>query len=517
VFESSDRSVSPGRPLLRLAAVLVAGGFLVCHAAGAQSPVSNPSASPSSNKLIRVDLSQYTPGTIPGGIGEPVQEARKVADAWEKLHPGCQIKYQLMINTGTTEGEWLKTQLLGKIAPEIVTMNTEVAWQAIDKDWFVALDEFLDRPNPYIPGNERWLDSFSNLALTNSKRAPNGKLYCITLDTVETGLFYNMTLLKSLGITKKPETWTEMLDTFKVVQEANITPMTAQMNIASDWGQDIVFEMLYHDLLPALDPVPSPEDIKDYQAYFLDPQEGGFLFTKGFFSSRDPRWREMNRLVKEWRGYWARELKFTDPLRLFLTGRLAVLWDGSWTIRRFAKDKYIDFEWDIGYIPAITRETSRFASGTPATLIGGAAMQVHITNSARYNKSLEECVDFLMYLSAPQNIERIAGEALLFIPNVNGAKMDPRLEPFAEIFKRKSCAIQWMEAMDPEYKKVWRRWLDYYLEDGFGLDEYLEVLDGNFAAWVKSHEGDAAWDFTAMEATWETRKEVLLRELDPVR
>jgi hypothetical protein len=34
---------------------------------------------------------------------------------------------------------------------------------------------------------------------------------------------------------------------------------------------------------------------------------------------------------------------------------------------------------------------------------------------------------------------------------------------------------------------------------------------------VKSHEGDAAWDFTAMEATWETRKEVLLRELDPVR
>ena len=472
--------------------------------------------SANAEKLIRVDLGQYTPGTIPGGIGEPVQESRNIADEWEAAHPGSKIKYQLMINTGTTEGEWLKTQLIGKIAPEIVSMNTEVAWQAIDKDWFVPLDEFLERPNPYIPGNTRWMDSFANQALTNSKRAPNGKLYCITYDIVETGLYYNMTLLKDLGITKHPKTWCEMLDTFKIIKDAGYTPMTSQLNLASDWGQDIIFEMIYHDLLPLLDPIPSPPDIRDYQVHFLDPQEGGFLFTKGFFSSRDPRWREVNRLVKEWRQYWARELKFSDPLRLFFTERLAVLWDGSWTIRRLAKDPYINFEWDIGYVPAITQETSKYAVGSPATLIGGAGTQIHITNSAVYNNTLEECVDFLMFLTAPQNVERITKEALIFMPNVRGVAMDERLTPFAEIFQRKSCAIQWMEAMDPEFKKVWRRWLDYYLEDGFGLDEYLKILDENFAAWVKYHENDAAWDFTEMEATWQTRKEVLIRELDPI-
>ncbi len=500
-----------------LAGLLLAGTCLLAEGAPAAPPPQSGTSAPSAAKLIRADFGQYTPGMIPGGIGEPVREARNVADAWEKLHPGCTVKYQLMINTGTTEGEWLKTQLIGKIAPEIVTMNTEVAWQAIDKGWFIPLDEFLQRPNPYIPGNEHWIDSFTNIALTNSKRAPNGKLYCITMDTVETGWFYNMTLLRKLGITKKPETWEEMLADFKIIQEAGFTPLTSQMNLASDWGQDIVFEMIYHDLLPTLDPISSRDDVKDYQEHFIDPQEGGFLFTKGFFSSRDPRWREMNRLVKEWRQYWAKELKFSDPTRLFLTGRLAVYWDGSWTIRRMTKDPHIDFEWEIGYVPAITRATSRFASGSPATLIGGAASQVHITNSAIYNNSLEECVDFLMYLSAPQNIERIAGEALIFKPNVKGAKTDPRLQPFDDIFKRKSCAIQWMEAMDPEYKKVWRRWLDYYLQDGFELDAYLKVLDENFAAWVKSHEKDVVWDFTEMEAIWQTRKEVLLRELDPQR
>lgn len=478
---------------------------------------SGPAAGQSGVKVIRADLSQYTPGNVPGGIGEPVQEARKVADVWEQAHPGCRVNYQLMINTGTTEGEWLKTQLIGKIAPEIVTMNTEVAWQAIDKDWFIPLDDYLERPNPYIPGNEHWIDSFSNRALFNSKRAPNGKLYCITLDTVETGFFYNMTLLRKLGIEKKPETWAEMLDAFKIIQAAKITSLTSQLNYTSDWGQDIIFEMLYHEIMPLLDVIPSAQDVKDYQAHFIDPPEGGFLFTKGFFSSRDPRWREMHRILKEWRQYWAKELKFSDPMRSFLTGRLAVLWEGSWTIRRLAKDPYVDFDWEIGYVPTITKETSRFASGTPATLIGGAAMQVHITNSAAYNDCLDECVDFLMFLSAPQNIEKIAGEALLFMPNVKGAKMDERLRPFADIVKRKCCAIQWMEAMDPEYKKVWRRWLDYYLEDGFGLEEYLKILDGNFAAWVKSHENDAAWDFSKMEPVWEANKEALKGELDAAK
>lgn len=497
------------------ARLLIAGVLGFCYCLSFAEDTAIPA--PSGTKVIRVDLSQYTPGTIPGGIGEPVQESRRIADEWEKNHPGRRVKYQLMINTGTTEGEWLKTQLIGGIAPEIVTMNTEVAWQAVDKDWFVPLDEFLQRPNPYIPGNVHWQDSFTNQALCNSKRAPNGKLYCITLDTVETGLFCNMTLLRKLGIQRPPQTWAEMELDFKVIQDAGYTPMTTQGTIASDWGQDIVFEMIYHDLMPLLDPIPSPPDIRDYQAYFLDPQEGGFLFTKGFFSSRDPRWREVNRIVKDWRKYWAKELKFNDAMRQFFTGRLAILWDGSWTIRRLAKDPYVDFDWDVSYIPSITRETSPYGSGSPATLIGGAGMQVHITNSAVHNGTLEDCVDFLMFISAPQNIERIAKEALLFMPNVNGAMADERLNRFADIFKRKSCAIQWMEAMDPEYKKNWRRWLDYYLEDGFGLEEYLKILDDNFAAWVKSHEQDVVWDFSKMEATWQTRKERLLRELDPVR
>jgi ABC-type glycerol-3-phosphate transport system substrate-binding protein len=493
--------------------------FILANPAGAldEPRDSQQSSETAFSKPIRVDLNVYTPGTIPSGIGKPVQQAARLAEEWEALHPGKKIRFQPVVATGGGEGEWLKTQLLGGIAPEILHQNAEIAWQDTDKNWYVALDDFLEKPNPYIAGNKRWIDAFSNQELVMTKRAPDGKLYCISIDIVETGLYYNKDLLHKLGFDSMPATWAEMLSMFRKIKGQGVTPMaTALGGLGSDWGQDIIFEMLYHDILPLMDVVPSTADTSNFLVHFLEPPEAGFLASKGFFSSRDPRWREMNRLVYEWRQFWPKELKNSDPMRLFLTGRVPIFWDSSYQIRRLATDPYIDFDWGVAYIPTLTSETSRFAKGTPATVIGGAAMQLHVTNSAILNHNLDDCIDFLMWLSTPHGIERLASEALIFIPNIKGAKMAPELEPFYEIFQRRCCAIQFLESLDGQYKKQWRRMLDYYLNDGIDLDGYLKILDKNFQDWVASHRHEAAWDFTQMERVWNQRKDQLLAELDPV-
>jgi ABC-type glycerol-3-phosphate transport system substrate-binding protein len=477
-------------------------------------PQSGKNASPEVQKKIRVDLNQYTPGTIPMGIGEPNKVARIQADAWEEKHPGVKIILQQLINTGSTEGEFLKTQLLGGIAPEILSLNAEGAWPDVAKGWYVPLDEYLERPNPYVPGNKRWKDIFLNQSLLNAKRAGDGKLYCISVDFVETGVFYNMDLLRSVGVEELPETWEEFIDLFDRFEDSFITPMTSPYNLASDWGQDVLFEMLYHDILSDLDLLASRADAAEYLGHYLDPPELGFLFSKGFFTARDPRWREMNRILRQWRTYWAKELKNTDPIRLFLTGRMAAYWTGSWFTRRMVTDPYVDFEWDIGYIPRLTKDTSPYASGTPATVVGGAAIQLHITNSALLNDNLEECIDYLMFLSAPQQIEELASETLLFIPNVHNAAVDKRLAPFGEILKRPYCAVKLLESVEGRYKKFWRRMLDFYLHDGVDLDEFLELLEGNFSDWVEVHRDDPGWDFNAMEKVWNERAERLLTNLE---
>jgi ABC-type glycerol-3-phosphate transport system substrate-binding protein len=489
--------------------------LLLLFFVGALNAHAQPGNEAHPERPIRVDLNVYTPGMVPAGIGEPVKEAGLLAKEWEALHPGKQIKFQPVVSAGGGEGEWVKTQLLGGIAPEILHQNAEVCWQDFDKGWYVPLDEFLEKPNPYVPGNRRWIEVFENQELVRTKRAPDGKLYCISIDIIETGLFYNKDLLRKLGFDRMPETWVEMLDMFRKIKAQGVTPMTtAVFGLGSDWGQDIILEMLYHNILPDMDLVPSSTDTASYVMHFLEPPEAGFLASKGFFSSRDPRWREVNRLVYEWRQFWPRELKNADPARQFLTGRSPIFWDSAYVLRRMATDPYVDFEWGVAYIPTLTTATSRFASGTPATVIGGAAIQLHITNSALINKNLEDCVDFLMFLTTPRAIERMASEALIFIPNIKGAKMAPELQPFYEIFQRHTNAIQFLESLDGRFKKQWRRMLDFYLNDGLSLDEYLKVLDQNFQAWVDSHRGEPAWDFTDMEKKWDQRKARLLAELN---
>ena len=471
-------------------------------------------------RTIYVDLNVYNPGHRPAGIGEKLRMARVLADEWAANRPGVRVEYQILgVMAGATkgEGEDLKTQLLGGIAPEIIHQNAEVAWADTDKGWYLPLDEYLDRPNRYAPGNRRWMDLFVNQALVNAKRAPDGKLYCIPLDIIETGIYYNQDLLEAHGIRRLPDTWQEMEAMFDRLEADGIVPLAVPPRLGADWGQDIIFEMLYHDLMPTLDLIPTPTNAAEYMGRYLDPPEAGFLFTKGFFTRRDPRWVEMNRLLKDWRRYWPKELKNSDTLRLFTTGRVAMIWVSSDFTRRMAYDPLLKFRWGVFYIPSMTERTSRFAHGTPASVIGGAAMQFHVTNSAVLNGNVEDCIDYLMYLTAPRNAERLINEATIFAPNIRDVQVSKNLMPFQDIFARPYCAIKWMESLDGETKQYWRRMQDYYLQGGVDLDGYLARLEGNFAAWVDSHRGEAGWDFVRMERVWREREAELRHALDPER
>src|SRR3990172_3523056 len=115
--------------ILRLTFLLVV--ILACLTiSGCQKEISSasqPEPQAVGARPIRVDLNLYTPGTVPAGIGKPVEEAARIAKEWEQLHPGKSVRYQQIVVTGGGEGEWLKTQLMGGIAPEILHQNAEIA------------------------------------------------------------------------------------------------------------------------------------------------------------------------------------------------------------------------------------------------------------------------------------------------------------------------------------------------------------------------------------------------------
>ena len=104
----------------------------------------------------------HMPGTRPFGLGEPLEGYADVSRRFEQRFPDTRIEFI----TVPTVREYLVTQLSSGAAPDIVSVNVEDVWVDVQKGWYVPLDRYLTRPNPFVaekgdadaPGLNQWWD-----------------------------------------------------------------------------------------------------------------------------------------------------------------------------------------------------------------------------------------------------------------------------------------------------------------------------------------------------------------------
>ncbi|MDZ7337630.1 MAG: ABC transporter substrate-binding protein [candidate division KSB1 bacterium] len=470
------------------------------------------SLNPGRPHLIQVAAGEYRPGARPQAVGPPLRAFRQVADEYERLHPDVSIEFltQLML-LGGSEGEWVRTQLLGGVAPEIVQLNTEAVWPDIEqnKGWWIALDPYLDMPNPYVPGNQHWRDLFINRPLTEAKRAPDKKLYCIVYDLVETGIFYNQDIFDSLSLVP-PSTWQEFIQLQEKLAAAGYVPLLISPLMHHDWAQDLIFDQCYFELLDVIDyKKASPLEEEYYQGYLL-PEELCWLMKKGWFAPDNPRFAEIWRLLRQWRTFWQKDLTNTDGVRLFVTQKAAMFWNASWFVRRLLLDPLVTFRWGVFYPPPISKAESPYCCGAEQCVIGGAGMQFHVTRRAVDDGELDLVVDFLMFLTTPENNARIVNEAGLFVPNIRGAPLPPMLTPFAEIIKRRYCTTKWNYSLGHRFTDHHQRMIHLFLEDGITLEGLMREMGRYFRETADRLIAENGWPEPEGLPTWSPEVEAQL-------
>lgn len=454
---------------------------------------------------IRMVPGEYMPGRRPVGVGDRLTGLREAVREYERLHPHVTIVLQNVGGADLVEGEYIQTQIMGGIAPDIVQINTESVWPHIDKDWFIAFDPYFDEPNPYAapgaPGSDEWWNSFANVALTKAKRAPNGKLYSLTFDLVETGIFYNKTLFRELGL-EIPETWEEFTALQQEIQDAGLVPLAMGIIQAVDWGQDYLFDQFYYPIIDEIDRVQGTEDEEAYMQGYLFAKEICWNIMNGNISGANPRYREVWRVMREWRDFWPRDISRSDITRLFLLKRSPMIWAASPFVRRLIYDELVDFEWGVFYLPPITSETSPLAAGVSPAVIGGAGIQYSVTRMARDRGHLDQVMDFLAFLSTPERGGEIVNEASMFIPNFAGVEMLEMLEPFSEIITYRYGTTKWTYTLDNRFNDANRRLIELFLGDAMSLDEFLERMDRNNREAAERMIQQNGWTFEGPE--WQT-------------
>ncbi len=439
---------------------------------------------------------QYMPGTLPFGLGKPLHGVTDVIQDFERCFPDTRIE---VISAPSAVREYLVTQLSTGEAPDIIMTTVEDVWPDIQKEWYIPLDAFLDQPNAFVqaqgdpsrPGYEHWWDMFKYQAISRAKAAPDGRYYTLTFDMVETGIFYNKTLFKQIGV-EVPETWEELCQVCAAIKKYRspegkpITPLLIHLDNFNSWATDLIFDQLYYDIVPGIDLVKDPVRGQYIQGY-LDWDEMVFLHDKGFFTRKDPRYLQIWPIMHELAQYCNRDL-LADTIRDFVTQRGAMFWNISIFSYRLSGDKDIPFEWGVFYMPSISKATSPYASGQPMCGVGGPATSFAVTNTAisdtpkeqafeeriKSSERLKRAMSFLQFITLPENYARIVNEYPCFMPNITGVEVLPPLKPFEETLNRRYATTKWIYTFDLKFSEVQRRMLQLYLTNGISLDDFLD-------------------------------------------
>ena len=373
---------------------------------------------------------------------ETAEIARQIVAEYEKLHPDVTIK--LVENLPATQD--LETFLAARMS---AGQSPDIMWQQFStrnlrgSSWWVPLNPYLNMPNPYIaegtPGHEQWSDSLPNFVLAQT-RAPDENWYQVSLDWVETGLYYNKAMFEKADI--NPESWTNWSDfvsdmrSLRDATGADPLGMFIKQQGWSNWwwADDTLLTAAWADQADTFYMKKYDDAERPWRQ--LAAEEIAKAILDGKLDATDARMDDYLRMSKEFVELFPIDyagIPSADDLDpLFFGEQVASVWAGTWKTKLYANS--VPFDYGVTYLPPITKADTPHAQGT-AYRVGGpsSAGQYGIAQSAAENGKLDLAADFLMFVSAPQNFGRLAASYAGFIPMVAGTKTGAVMSGFQNI------------------------------------------------------------------------------------
>lgn len=418
--------------------------------------------------------------------------------AWEDLVERFEAE-EPSINVETTVlpvaqfGQTLATQLGAGTAPELIFEQTPHT-----PDQAVALDEYLDEPNPYAEGNERWLDLFDDDYFgPESARAVNaeGNYEFVPFNLVIVGIFFNADILAEAGVEAPIASYGDFLQACEDISDAGYTPLAMdQSGLAQNW--------LYRMISPQLLDKYTEEwnrytpDNEPGTARQLTPKSLAQAILTGEYDPVDtPEVAESLRMMKRiydecatpnWSGIsgGAAFIGHDD----FVGGRAAMTLGTNFATTNLDD---VDWEWSTMPFPTISEKDSEYSTGRPAQFGAGIGGTNYMIPSTTEGAELEAAIKFLQFVTSPEGGQPWL-DASGGLPATNDAEPAPGLESlmsgsWAEtpIINRTNYVPSDQRGQPP---------FDGYLLESSTLEEHLADLDADWDAWALEQAEQGGWD-----------------------
>lgn len=347
---------------------------------------------------------------------EPTEETpvvkvvgQQIADAWLEDKPNVTVEWTRNKIMGGHEAfiEWMTLQLNADTAPDFI-----FAWGATfaDKGWYLDLDEVIQSPNYYEPGNTCWKDMYPDYMWNDAMNVDaNGHVVAIPHSVYPgppTVYFYNKTIFNEIGI--EPTTdWHEFEKNMEKVREAGYYAMAMGNLGRGSWDEQFSLGPYYawHNR--------DQWDV-DGDGNMTVRESTRALYNGYFYIETNPAIWEMFVLQKD--KYIANlDTQGADAAQLWQDGQLAIKHDGIWGFP--TENSNTGRAFDFGMMPPPVVQNSDYVdpvefteSGPyqPQAMESFTIMKAEIQDRPSYKEDYS--VDFLKYVHATENLSMLMEE-----------------------------------------------------------------------------------------------------------
>ena len=328
-------------------------------------------------------------------------------------------KFEIVINEKSLNGSRsaITSMLSAGTAPDMLMQVGGVVNDDLGNGWYVALNEYLEKPNPYEQGNTAWKDIYGESALA-AATAVDGKNYYVCLDNIALGMIYNMDILKAAGITETPKTHSEFIECLSTLKQAKENgTITAEIYCQSGlWHEAFLGNSVYGSKIASWD--------TDKNG-MVSPYELVSAYKAGEWDLDDEYFREFLRLCYEKADYYPNQYLGYDVSYQFAKGNLAVMDAIGNTMVTLCSNAR--FETAVTGYPILDTNASAYGGYTTRRGCAGLSSAYWVTNTAmnKGSEAVEACVDFLMFLTASDNNAKLVNDLGTALPiNIKNSSVE---------------------------------------------------------------------------------------------
>lgn len=355
----------------------------------------------------------------------PYNTLEKLVDEWNKT----QSKYRIKLNRNSMNGnrDAIVGYLSTKTGPDIIYQTGTTIAEDLGNDYYVDMTDYLEKPNPYIKGNTRWADIYDQQEL-NASRAPDGNFYSIGIDRNVAGLAFNKNILTAAGVDFEIETYGDfinaltLIETYSDTNGLNIIPFLA----VEDWYNIVLEGNLYGSLLDKVDVI-RPNGVVDTEELSRASSMGLYKIMNG--TNVDPRFSAYLQLIQKISEFFPPNMEGYTVINEFIRGNVAIISTlGRDIIRAYNNEtRQETFEMGVtGYPYLLNEDIKKYTSFKNDEVsinekgvrrgISGIGTGWWITNSAMKKGTVDACIDFLQFITAPQNNGRLVNDLGFTLP-----------------------------------------------------------------------------------------------------